>query len=160
MAKSDKPQRVPISKNRAARHEYSIEETLEAGIELRGTEVKSLRERSAQITDAFVLIRRGEAWLHGMHIQPYSHGNLWNVDADRPRRLLLHRRQIDYLEGKLKAKGAALVPLELYFDEHNRVKVLIGLGKGKKLYDKRADMAKRDSDREIARALKERNRRA
>lgn len=148
-----------LAKNRTARHEYFIDEAFEAGIVLTGSEVKSLRERSAQITDAFVLIRGGEAWLHGMHIQPYSHTGAWGQDPDRKRKLLLHRRQIDYLAGKLKVKGVALVPLELYFDEHNRVKLRIGLARGKKLYDKRADMAKRDSDREIARALKERNRR-
>lgn len=148
-----------LAKNRTARHEYFIDETFEAGIVLTGSEVKSLRERSAQIMDAFVLVRGGEAWLHGMHIQPYSHTGAWGQDPDRKRKLLLHRRQIDYLAGKLKVKGVALVPLELYFDEHNRVKLRIGLARGKKFYDKRADMAKRDSDREIARALKERNRR-
>ena len=130
----------------------------EAGIELRGTEVRSLRERACQITDAFCLIRGGQVWLHGVHIHPYSNGSIFNVDPDRKRRLLLHRRQIDYLDGKLRTKGMALVPLELYFDEHNRVKLIVGLGRGKKLYDKRADMAKRDMDREIQRALKERSR--
>lgn len=160
-ARKDKDRSIKvIARNRTARHEYFIDETLEAGVVLTGSEVKSLRERAAQITDAFVLIRHNEAWLHGMHIQPYSHGSVWGVDPDRRRKLLLHRRQIDYLAGKLKVKGMALVPLELYFDEHNRVKLRIGLGRGKKLYDKRADMAKRDADREIARALKERNRRA
>ena len=126
---------------------------------LKGTEVRSLRERPCQITDAFCLIRNGECWLHGVHIHPFSHGTIFNVDSDRKRKLLLHRRQIDYLDGKLRTKGMALVPLELYFDEHNRVKMVIGLGRGKKLYDKRADMAKRDVEREIARTLKERNRR-
>lgn len=153
-----KRERKTIAKNRSARHEYFIDETFEAGIELRGTEVRSLRERACQITDSFCLIRGREAWLHGVHIHPYSHGNVWNVDPDRKRRLLLHRRQIDYLDAKLRSKGAALVPLELFFNEQNRVKLIIGLGRGKKLYDKRADMAKRDSDREIRRALKERNR--
>lgn len=151
--------RKTLALNRSARHEYSIEETFEAGVVLKGTEVRSLRERPCQITDAFCLIRNGECWLHGVHIHPFSHGTIFNVDSDRKRKLLLHRRQIDYLDGKLRTKGMALVPLELYFDEHNRVKMVIGLGRGKKLYDKRADMAKRDSDREIARALKERNRR-
>ena len=124
-----------------------------------GAQVRSLRERPCQITDAFCLIRNGECWLHGVHIHPFSHGTIFNVDSDRKRKLLLHRRQIDYLDGKLRTKGMALVPLELYFDEHNRVKMVIGLGRGKKLYDKRADMAKRDVEREIARTLKERNRR-
>lgn len=153
-----KRERKTIAKNRSARHEYFIDETFEAGIELRGTEVRSLRERACQITDSFCLIRGREAWLHGVHIHPYSHGNVWNVDPDRKRRLLLHRRQIDYLDAKLRSRGTALVPLELFFNEQNRVKLIIGLGRGKKLYDKRADMAKRDSDREIRRALKERNR--
>ena len=94
----------------------------------------------------------------GTHIRPYSHGGVWNVDPDRRRKLLLHRRQINYLDGKLRTKGVALVPLEMYFDEHNRVKLTVGLARGKKLYDKRSDMAKRDSDREIQRALKERSR--
>ena len=153
-----KHERKTIARNRAARHAYFIDETFEAGIELRGTEVRSLRERACQITDAFCLIRGGQVWLHGVHIHPYSNGGVWNVDPDRKRRLLLHRRQIDYLDGKLRTKGMALVPLEMFFDEHNRVKLIIGLGRGKKLYDKRADMAKRDMDREIQRALKERNR--
>lgn len=154
-----KHERKTIAKNRSARHEYQIEETLEAGLVLRGTEVRSLRERAAQITDSFCLIRNGECWLHGVHIAPFSHGSIFNVDSDRKRKLLLHRRQIDYLDGKLRTKGMALVPLEMYFDDHNRVKLVIGLGRGKKLYDKRADMARRDVEREIARTLKERNRR-
>ena len=154
----DKPNIHVISKNRSAHHEYFIDETFEAGIVLTGTEVKSIRERACQITDAFVLIRGREAWLHGVHIHPYSHGTVWNADPDRKRKLLLHRRQIDYLDRKLRLQGVAIVPLQLYFDEHNRVKLTIGLGRGKKLYDKRDDMAKRDSNREIQRALKERSR--
>ena len=93
-----------------------------------------------------------------VHIHPYSHGGVWNVDPDRRRKLLLHRRQIDTLEGKLRNKGLALVPLKIYFDEHSRVKVQLGLGRGKKLYDKRADLKKRQTDRDIQRALKERSR--
>ena len=147
-----------IARNRVARHDYEIGETFEAGVVLTGTEVKSLRERASQITDSFCIIRGGEVWWVGAHIHPYSNGGVWNVDPDRRRKLLLHRRQIDYLDGKLRTKGMALVPLEMYFDAHNRVKITIGLGRGKKLYDKRADMAKRDSDREIQRALKERSR--
>ena len=123
-----------IAKNRTARHEYEILETYEAGIVLTGTEVKSVR------------------------IHPYSHGSVWNVDPDRRRKLLLHRRQIDTLEGKLRNKGLSLVALEIYFDDHNRVKVLLGLGRGKKLYDKRADLKKRQVDRDVQRALKERSR--
>lgn len=154
----DKPNIKVIAKNRSANHEYFIDETFEAGIVLTGTEVKSIRERACQITDAFCLIRNREAWLHGVHIHPYSHGTVWNVDPDRKRKLLLHKQQIDYLDRKLRIKGAAIVPLQLYFDEHNRVKLTIGLARGKKLYDKRDDMAKRDTDREIQRALKERSR--
>lgn len=153
-----KRERKSIARNKSARHEYAIEETFEAGLVLKGTEVRSLRERTCQITDSFCLIRNGECWLHGVHIHPFSHGSIFNVDSDRKRKLLLHRKQIDYLDGKLRTKGMALVPLEMYFDEHNRVKLVIGLARGKKLYDKRADMAKRDVDREIARTLKERNR--
>ena len=147
-----------IAKNRTANHEYFIEETFEAGIVLTGTEVRSLRERNCQITDAFVLIRNGEAWLHGVHILPFSHGNIANGDPDRKRKLLLHKRQIEYLNSKVQQQGAAIVALKMYFDEHNRVKLTIGLAKGKKNYDKRADMARRDMDREIQRALKERSR--
>lgn len=146
-----------LAKNRAARHEYFIDETFEAGIELAGTEVRSMRERPPQITEAFVLIRHGQAWLHGMHIAPYSHGNRWNLDTDRARRLLLHKRQIRYLESKARSKGVAIVPLELYFNDNNRAKLIIALARGKKLYDKREAIAKRDSNREIARALKAKN---
>ena len=152
------PGKKTIARNRQARHAYFIDETLEAGLVLTGTEVRSLRERNCNISDSFCLIRGGEAWLMGCHIRPYSHGGVWNVDPDRRRKLLLHRRQISYLDQKLRTKGVALVPLELYFDEHNRVKLCIGLARGKKLYDKRQDMAKRDSDREIQRAMKERTR--
>ena len=154
-----KREKKTIARNRSARHEYSIEETFEAGVVLKGTEVRSLRERACQITDTFCLIRGGECWLHGVHIHPYSHGSVFNVDPDRRRKLLLHRRQIDYLDAKLRNKGMALVPLELYFDEQNRVKLSIGLARGKKLHDKRDDMAKRDVQRDIERAMKERNRR-
>ncbi|MBR3226776.1 MAG: SsrA-binding protein SmpB [Atopobiaceae bacterium] len=154
----NKPTKKVIARNRSARHAYFIDETFEAGLVLTGTEVRSLRERNCNITDSFCLIRGGEAWLSGVHIRPYSHGGVWNVDPDRRRKLLLHRRQINYLDGKLRVKGVALIPLELYFDEHNRVKVIVALARGKKLYDKRATMAKRDSDREIERALKARSR--
>ena len=147
-----------ISRNRTARHDYEIGETWEAGIELTGTEVKSIRERPCQITDSFCIVRGGELFLVGVHIHPYSNGGVWNVDPDRRRRLLMHRRQIDFLDGKLRTKGQAIVPLELYFDEHNRVKLQLGLVRGKKLYDKRADLAKKQTDRDIQRALKERSR--
>lgn len=151
-------ERKLIAKNRSAHHEYFIEETYECGVELSGTEVKSLRERGCQISDTFALIRGGECWLTGVHIHPYSHGSIFNRDPDRRRKLLLHRKEIDHLDQKLRTRGYALVPLELYFNDQGRVKLMLGLGRGKKLYDKREDMAKRDMQREIERALKERSR--
>ncbi|MBS5865563.1 MAG: SsrA-binding protein SmpB [Coriobacteriaceae bacterium] len=147
-----------ISRNRSARHEYEIEETWEAGIELTGTEVRSLRERACQISDSYCIVRNGQLWLVGVHIHPFSHGTVWNVDPDRRRRLLMHKRQINYLDEKLRIRGMAIVPLQLYFDEHNRAKLQIGLARGKKLYDKRHDLAQRQSEREMQRALKERSR--
>lgn len=147
-----------IAKNRTATHDYFIEETLEAGLVLTGTEVRSLRERNCQITDAFVLLRGGETWLHGVHILPFSHGNIANGDPDRKRKLLLHKHEIEYLTSKTQQQGMTIVALKMYFDEHNRVKLTIGLARGKKNYDKRADMAKRDMEREIERALKARSR--
>ncbi len=154
-----KKEKKSIARNKVAHHEYFIEETFEAGIVLNGCEVRSLRERGCQITDSFCLIRHGECWLHGVHIHPYSHGNIFNGDPDRKRKLLLHRKQIIYLERKLATKGMALVPLNMYFDKNGRVKLQIGLSKGKKLYDKRQDMAARDTQRDIERALKARNQR-
>ncbi|WP_035438751.1 SsrA-binding protein SmpB [Atopobium sp. oral taxon 810] len=147
-----------ISRNRSARHEYEIEETWEAGIELTGTEVRSLRERACQISDSYCIVRNRQLWLVGVHIHPFSHGTVWNVDPDRRRRLLMHKHQINYLDEKLRIRGMAIVPLQLYFDEHNRVKLQIGLARGKKLYDKRHDLAQRQSDCEMQRALKERSR--
>lgn len=155
---SSRKERKTIAKNRSARHEYFIEETYECGIELAGAEVRSLRERACQISDTFALIRGRECWLVGVHIHPYSHGTIFNRDPDRRRKLLLHRKEIDYLDRKLHDRGYALVPLELYFNEDGRVKLTLGLGRGKKLYDKREDMAKRDIQRDIDRALKARNR--
>ena len=153
-----KRQRETIAKNRKATHEYEIAETYEAGMELKGTEVRSLRENHCQMTDCFALIRDGAAWLHNVHIAPYSHGNIANVDSDRKRKLLLHKRQIRLLHEQAKEKGMALVPLEMYFDENGRVKVKLAVARGKKLYDKRAAMAARDTKREVERALKERSR--
>lgn len=160
----DKNAKMPgkdvLAKNRTAHYEYEIQETFEAGIELSGTEVRSLRERSAQITESFVLIRDRQAWLHGLHIAPFSHGGFANKDPDRKRRLLLHKKQINYLEKKTEPKGMALIALELYFNKNSRVKVKIALAKGKKLFDKRATEAKRESDRRLARELKLRNSRS
>ena len=147
-----------IARNKKAYHDYFIDETLEAGIELVGCEVRSLRENHCQLTDCFVLIRGGEAWLHNVHIPPYSHGNRANVDPDRKRRLLLHKKQIRYLDSRVSQKGFAIIPLSMYFNREGRVKLEIGICRGKKLYDKRAAMAERDSKREIERTLKERYR--
>jgi SsrA-binding protein len=149
-----------IAKNRKAFFDYHIEETFEAGIELTGTEVRSLREGGGQLTDSFALIRGGELWLSGLHIKPYSHGNRANVEPDRRRRLLMHKRQIRYLGEKVKQAGMTLTPLALYFNEAGRVKVELGLARGKKNYDKRAALAARDSRREIDRTLKSRTQNA
>ncbi|PKQ30192.1 MAG: SsrA-binding protein [Actinobacteria bacterium HGW-Actinobacteria-10] len=147
-----------IANNKKAYHDFFIDETFVAGIELTGTEVKSLRERGAQLRDTFAFIKRGEAFLSGVHITPYSHGNRANVDPDRVRRLLLHKKEIRYLGGKTAERGLTLVPLRMYFDENNRAKVEIGLARGKKLYDKRATIAERDQKRDMERALRDRNR--
>lgn len=145
-----------IARNKKAYHDYFIEETFEAGIVLTGAEVKSLRENGASLRESFATVRRGEVWLHGVHISPYSHGNRGNVDTDRPRKLLLHKREIRYLVGKTKERGLTLVPLKLYFTPANLAKVEIGIARGKKLYDKRASIADRDQARDVERALRER----
>ena len=145
-----------ISNNKKAFHEFFVDERFEAGIALTGTEVKSLRENGASLRECFATIKGGEAWLHGMHLSPYSHGNRANVDPDRSRKLLLHKKEIRELHSKLKEKGYTLVPLRMYFNEQNMVKLEIGLAHGKKLYDKRASMAERDQKRDTDRALRER----
>ena len=147
-----------IAKNRRAFHEYEIVETYEAGLELTGTEVRSLRENNCQLTDCFALIRDGEVWLHNVHIPPYLNGNIANPDPDRKRKLLLHKKEIRALQEQAKEKGMALVPLKMYFKENGLVKVELAVARGKKLYDKRASMKERDTRREIDRALKERSR--
>ena len=154
----ERPATKTIATNREARHEYFVLEALETGVELKGTEVKSLRAGGVNLKDSWVDIENGELLVKGMHISPYEKGNIFNRDPLRPKKLLLHRKEIDFLDGKLRNRGYALVPLELYFNTDGRVKLLLGLGRGKKLYDKREDMAKRDVQREIDRALKERNR--
>ena len=153
-----KAERKLIAKNRRAFHEYEILERFEAGVELTGTEVRSLRENSCQLTDCFALIRNGEVWLNNVHIPPYRNGNLANPDPDRKRKLLLHRNEIRMLEQKTREKGMALVPTQIYFKENSLVKVELALARGKKLYDKRQSMAERDVAREIDRALKTRSR--
>ena len=147
-----------IAKNRKALHEYEVLETFEAGIELTGCEVRSLRDNHCQLTDCFALVRGGEVWLHTVHIPPYANGNIANPDPDRKRKLLLHKRQIRQLQERVREKGLALVPLRMYFKENALVKVELAVARGKKLYDKRASMAERDSRREVERALKERSR--
>ncbi|MBR1528693.1 MAG: SsrA-binding protein SmpB [Oscillospiraceae bacterium] len=145
-----------ITENRQARHEYFILESFEAGIELTGTEVKSIRQGSVNLKDSWCSIENGEIFIKQMHISPYEKGNIFNRDPLRVRRLLMHKSEILRLFGKIKQDGLTLVPLSLYFKD-SRVKVQLGLCKGKKLYDKRADAAKRDAKRTIDRALKEKN---
>ncbi len=145
-----------IAENRQARHEYFVLETYEAGIELVGTEVKSIRQGKVNLKDAWCSVDNGEIFVRGMHISPYEMGNIFNRDPLRVRKLLMHKREINKLYGTVKQDGFSLIPLSLYFKD-SRVKVQVGLCKGKKLYDKRADAAKRDAKREIDRNLKSRN---
>ena len=144
-----------IAVNRKARHDYFVQGTYEAGIELFGTEVKSLRQGQVNLKDSWCDIQNGELFIKQMHISPYEKGNIFNKDPIRPRKLLMHKREILKLYGTLKQEGLTLVPLSLYF-KNSRVKVELGLCKGKKLYDKRDDIAKRDAKRTIDRAMKER----
>ena len=144
-----------VAKNREAYHEYFVEEEMEAGIELVGTEVKSIRAGTLNLKDAWCGIKDGQLLINQMHISPYDHGNRFNVDPRRPRRLLMHRREIMRLLGKIKQDGLTLIPLSVYF-KGSRVKVNVGLCKGKKLHDKRQAAAERDMKREIDRAMKER----
>jgi SsrA-binding protein len=141
-----------IAQNRKARHDYLIEETLEAGVALLGTEVKSCRAGRVNLTDAYAVVKDGEAWLLQCHISPYSHGNRANHEPVRPRKLLLHKDEIDHLHAKVAQEGRTLVPLRMYF-KHGLVKVEIAVARGKKLYDKRADKAKRDAQRAMQREL-------
>lgn len=145
-----------IAQNKKAYHDYFVEETLETGIELVGTEVKSLRKGAVNLKDAWCSIVEGQLYVNGMHISPYEQGNIFNRDPNRVRRLLAHKREIMRLYGLLKQQGLTLIPLQLYF-KGSRVKVQVGLCRGKKLYDKREDAARRDSKREAERALKEHN---
>ena len=145
-----------ITLNRKARHDYSILESIEAGIELLGTEVKSLREGRANLRDSFAFIRDEELILKGLHISPYSHTSDRALDPRRDRRLLLHKKEIRRLIGKVQEKGLTLVALKLYFNERGRAKVEIGLAKGKRDYDKRHDLAERDARREVEKAMKHR----
>ena len=145
-----------IANNKKAYHDFFIEDTFEAGISLHGTEVKSLRMGKCSIKEAFVRIENGEVFVYGMHISPYEKGNIFNKDPLRQRKLLMHRREIDKLLSKIKEKGFTLVPLQVYF-KGSLVKVEIGLARGKKLYDKRDDIAKKDAKREMERSFKAKN---
>lgn len=144
---------VPIARNKRASHDYEILETWEAGVVLTGTEVKALRDGRAQITDAYGLVKDGEVWLLNAHIAPYDRGNIYNHVPTRTRKLLLHQKEIRHLIGAVERKGLTLVALDLYF-KHGRAKVKLGLGRGKKLHDKRADLKERDDAREVQRALR------
>lgn len=146
-----------IAQNKKAGFDYFIEETMEAGIVLQGTEIKSARNGKVQLKDAFVRIRNGEAWISNMHISPYEQGNIFNHDPTRSRKLLLHKKQIRELESHAKEQGVTIVPLKMYLKD-GFAKVLIGVGKGKKNYDKREDLKRKDAKREIDRAMKERSR--
>lgn len=146
-----------VAENRRARHEYFIEETFEAGLVLQGTEVKSLRKGRCNMQDAYAAIQKGEVFIYNMHISPYEQGNIYNHDPLRPKKVLLNRKQINTLIGRTQQEGYTLIPLEIYFNERNWAKIRIALAKGKKLYDKREDIAKRDAKRNAERIMKERN---
>jgi len=141
-------------KNRSAFHEYFIDNTYVAGIVLLGTEVKSIRDGKASFNDSYCIIQKGEIWLKSLHISPYSHGTVNNHDPDRDRKLLLQKREIRRIESKLKEKGYTLVPLKIFMTGKNFIKIEIGLGKGKKLYDKRESIKKKDQERDLKRYLK------
>jgi SsrA-binding protein len=152
MEKKSLPEKI-VSTNRRARHEYHILESFECGLVLHGYEVKSIREGRVNIQDAYGTVREDEAFIENMHISPYSHGDLRVIDPLRTRKLLLKRKEIDYLLGKTRERGLTLVPLKLYF-KGPRLKLEVGVARGKKLYDKREDMAERDARRDIERAVR------
>ena len=142
-----------IAKNPSAYHNYFIENTIEAGIVLTGTEIKSIRNGKVNIKDSYVNIKNGEIWIYGMHISPYEFGNIFNKNPLRDKKLLVHKKEINKLIGLVKQKGYSLVPIKIYF-KGNFIKLELGIGKGKKLYDKRQDIAKKDAQRQIAINLK------
>jgi SsrA-binding protein len=146
-----------VAENRRARHEYHLSDRVEAGLVLTGSEVKSLRAGGAQLRRSYADLRDGELWLIGLHIAPYEQAGIQNHDPDRDRKLLLHRKEIDSLTGKVQERGFTLIPTRLYFKD-GRVKVEIALARGKDVRDKRRDIARRDADRQIERALKQRSR--
>lgn len=155
MAKEKESQKL-IANNKKAYHEYFIEETYEAGISLHGTEVKSMRMGKCSIKESFIRIEDGEIFVYGMHVSPYEKGNIFNKDPLRVKKLLMHKYEINKLAGKVAEKGYTLVPLQVYF-KNGRVKTQIGLARGKKLYDKRESIAKKDQRREMEREFKSRN---
>lgn len=143
-----------IANNKKARHEYFVDEVYEAGLVLTGTEIKSIRNGKVSIKEAYAKIINGEVLILGMNISPYEQGNRFNVDSLRPRKLLLHRREINKLIGKLKVGGVTLIPLRIYLNDRGKAKIEIAVARGKKLYDKRDSIAKRDTDRKMQRAMK------
>ena len=146
-----------ISKNPTAYHNYNIEDKLEAGIVLTGTEIKSIRNGKVNLKDSYAIVKNGEAFILGMHIAPYEHGNIFNKDPLRDRKLLLHKKEINKLIGMVQQKGLSLVPIKAYFSR-GKVKLQLGVARGKKLYDKREDLKAKDAKREIDRKIKERAR--
>jgi SsrA-binding protein len=152
-----RPERVSVARNPKATHDFHVLDTMEAGLVLTGTEVKSLRRRGASIKEAFARVARGEIWVEKLNITPYEQGNRYNHDPIRGRKLLLHRREIEKLIGAVEREGVALIPLELYF-LRGRAKLLLALAKGKKAHDKREDLKRREADREVARAMSWRGR--
>lgn len=155
MAQNRESQKL-IANNKKAFHDYFIDETYEAGIALHGTEVKSMRMGKCSVKESFIRIENGEIFVYGMHVSPYEKGNIFNKDPLRPKKLLMHKYEINKLAGKVAEKGYTLVPLQVYF-KSGRVKVEIGLARGKKLYDKRQDIAKKDQRREVERDFKVKN---
>jgi SsrA-binding protein len=145
-----------IAKNPVAYHNYNIEDKIEAGIVLSGTEIKSIRLGKVNLKDSYAGFKNGECFIYSMHVSPYEHGNIFNKDPLRDRKLLLNKREINKLYGKIKQDGYSLIPISLYF-KGNIVKLELGIGKGKKLYDKRQDIAKKDAERRIQKAMKEKN---
>ena len=147
-----------VAQNKKARHEYFIEDAYEAGIELSGTEVKSIRKGSVNLKDSYAVIDKGQVYVYNMHISPYEQGNRYNVDPTRPRKLLLHKQEIRKLIGYTTLKGLTIVPLNIYINENGMAKMEVAIARGKKLYDKRDDIAKRDSERRIQHEMKQSSR--
>ena len=150
----DKPPTTSVARNKRARHDYHILETWEAGVVLSGTEVKSLRQGKANLTDAYATVRDGEVFLLNLHISPYEQGNQFNHDPTRTRKLLLHKKEIRRMIGGVERQGLTLIPLELFFNPRGKAKITLALAKGKKQHDKRADERRREDEREMARAAR------